>query len=70
MNLKVFICLNERVVELFTQPRWFSQKSLYEWVTDSFRIADSFRNKASDCLNKWVTESLVHSICSNGWFSQ
>ncbi len=43
---------------------------LNHWLTRFIQTADSFRNEASDCPYEWATESLTHSIHSNGWFIQ
>ncbi len=44
----------------------FMNESLNHWLTRFIQTADSFSN----CLYEWVTESLTHSIHSNGWFIQ
>jgi len=48
----------------------FMNESLNHWLTWFIQTPDSFRNKASDCLYEWVTESLTHLIQSNAWFIQ
>ncbi len=32
--------------------------------------ADSFRNKPFDCVNEWITESVLQPIRSKSWFIQ
>ncbi len=58
---------------------WFIQKrvnclSLWmgHWIIDSLDSfkPDSFRNESIVCPYEWATESLTHSIQSNGWFIQ
>ncbi len=34
------------------------------------QTTDSFKNKAFDCVNEWITESFIQSIRSNDWFIQ
>ncbi len=40
------------------------------WLTRFIQTADSFRNESIGCRYEWATESLTHSIHSNGWFVQ
>ncbi len=46
----------------------FMNESLNHWLTWVIQMADSFRNKASDCLYERVSESLTHLSHSNGRF--
>ncbi len=43
---------------------------LNHWLTRFIQTADSFRNGSIVCPYEWATESLTHSIHSNGWFVQ
>ncbi len=43
---------------------------LNHWLTRFIQTADSFRNESIGCPYEWATESLTHSIHSNGWFVQ
>ncbi len=43
---------------------------LNHWLTRFIQTADSFRNESIVCPYEWATESLTHSIHSNGWFIQ
>ncbi len=45
-------------------------ESLNHWLTRFIQKADSFSNELSDRPYEWVTESLTHSIHSNGWLIQ
>ncbi len=45
-------------------------ESLYHWLTQFIQTADLFRNESIGCPYEWATESLTHSIHSNGWFSE
>ncbi len=44
------------------------KESLNHWLTRFIQTAHLFRNEASDCSYEGVTESLAHSIHSNGSF--
>ncbi len=43
---------------------------LNHWLTRFIQTADSFRNESIGCPYERATESLTHSIHSNGWFIQ
>ncbi len=45
-------------------------RPLNHWLTRFIQTADSFRNESIGCPYEWATESLTHSIHSNGWFIQ
>ncbi len=46
------------------------KESLNHWLAQVIQTAHSIRNEASDCSYEGVTESLAHSIHSNGSFDQ
>ncbi len=46
------------------------KESLNHWLAQFIQTAHLFRNEASDCPYEGVTESLAHSIHSNGSFVQ
>ncbi len=77
------LTVNEWITESFIQPipsnGWFIQEqSIWLLMSEALnhlfnrfhQTADSFRNKAFDCVNEWITESFIQPIPSNGWFIQ
>ncbi len=49
-----------------TTSRW-QQVTVIERL---IQTADSFRNKAFDCVNEWITESFIQPIHSKNGFLQ